>query len=76
VSYPKVSFSNWPARLGLGLALGGAVGNLIDRLRFGGVVDFLEVGPWPVFNLADTAIVVGVALILAGMMRSPGRKEE
>ncbi len=76
VSYPKVSFSNWPARFGLGLALGGAVGNLIDRLRFGGVVDFLEVGPWPVFNLADTAIVVGVALILVGMMRSPGRKEE
>ena len=76
VSYPRVSFSNWPARLGLGLGLGGAVGNLIDRLRFGGVVDFLEVGPWPVFNLADTAIVVGVALILLGMMRSPGRKEE
>ena len=76
VSYPRVSISNWPARFGLGLGLGGALGNLIDRLRFGGVVDFLEVGPWPVFNLADTAIVVGVALILAGMMRSPGRKEE
>ncbi len=76
VSYSRVSLSNWPARFGLGLGLGGAVGNLIDRLRFGGVVDFLEVGPWPVFNLADTAIVVGVALILVGMMRSPGRKEE
>jgi signal peptidase II len=76
VSYPRVSLSNWPARFGLGLGLGGALGNLIDRLRFGGVVDFVEVGPWPVFNLADTAIVVGVALILLGMMRSPGRKEE
>ncbi len=74
--YPRVSASNWPARLGLSLGLGGAVGNLVDRLRFGGVVDFLEVGPWPVFNLADSAIVVGVALILLGMLRSPGRKEE
>jgi len=74
--YPRVSASNWPARLGLSLSLGGAVGNLVDRLRFGGVVDFLEVGPWPVFNLADSAIVVGVALILLGMLRSPGRKEE
>lgn len=76
VCYPRVSAWNWPARLGLSLGLGGALGNLIDRLRFGGVVDFLEVGPWPVFNLADSAIVLGVALILLGMLRSPGRKEE
>jgi signal peptidase II len=76
VFYPRVSVRNWPARFGLALGLGGALGNLIDRLRFGGVVDFLEVGPWPVFNLADTAIVVGVALILLAMMCSPGRKEE
>ena len=76
VSYPRVSTSNWAARFGLSLGLGGAMGNLVDRLRLGGVVDFLEVGPWPVFNLADSAIVVGVALIVLGMMRSPGRKEE
>ena len=51
-------------RLSLGLQLGGAVGNLIDRVRLGYVVDFIDVGSWPVFNLADSAIVVG----LVGLM--------
>ncbi|MFZ5790540.1 MAG: signal peptidase II [Pseudomonadota bacterium] len=54
--------------LGLGLIIGGAVGNVIDRLRFGAVVDFLyfHYAGWgfPAFNLADTAITVGVALLL------------
>lgn len=48
----------------LGLVLGGAVGNLIDRVRLGYVVDFIDLRWWPVFNLADSAIVVGVGLIL------------
>jgi len=48
----------------LGLQLGGAVGNLVDRLRYGEVTDFLDVGFWPVFNLADSAIVIGVMLLL------------
>jgi signal peptidase II len=52
----------------LGLIAGGAVGNLIDRLRFGSVVDFLDfyLGSyhWPAFNVADSAITVGVALFL------------
>lgn len=52
-------------RLGLALQLGGALGNLIDRLREGYVIDFLDFSLWPpVFNLADVAIVVGVALFL------------
>ena len=51
-------------RLSLGLQLGGALGNLLDRLRQGYVVDFIAVKAWPVFNIADTCIVVGV-LILA-----------
>ncbi len=51
-------------RLALGVILGGAVGNLIDRLRFdGAVVDFLSVYSWPSFNIADAAIVVGVVLL-------------
>ncbi len=50
-------------RLGLGLAAGGAAGNLVDRLRFGTVVDFLDFGVWPVFNLADVAIVAGAFLL-------------
>ena len=51
-------------RVALGLLLGGAVGNLIDRIRFGEVVDFIDVGAWPVFNVADSAVVVGVILII------------
>lgn len=50
-------------KVGLGLDLGGAVGNLIDRLRFGEVTDFIDVGAWPVFNIADSAITVGTVLI-------------
>lgn len=45
------------------LILAGAVGNLIDRLRFGCVVDFLDFRIWPVFNIADSAITIGVALL-------------
>jgi lipoprotein signal peptidase len=52
----------WTATLGLGLALGGAAGNLVDRVSRGGVVDFIVVGRWPAFNLADAALVVGAAL--------------
>lgn len=50
-------------KVGLGLDLGGAIGNLIDRLRLGAVTDFIDIGAWPVFNLADSAIVVGTFLI-------------
>jgi signal peptidase II len=57
----------WPAALALGLIFGGAVGNLIDRWRFGAVVDFLDVYwrayHWPAFNVADSAISIGVALL-------------
>ena len=51
-------------RLSLALQLGGALGNLVDRVRLGYVVDFLDVGAWPVFNLADSAIVVGLIGLL------------
>lgn len=51
-------------RISLGLQLGGAVGNLTDRLRFGQVTDFVKLGPWPVFNLADASIVVGVIMLV------------
>jgi signal peptidase II len=54
--------------VGLGLLIGGAVGNIIDRLRIGAVVDFLDFHVydwhWPAFNVADSAVVVGVALLL------------
>jgi signal peptidase II len=51
-------------RVALSLQLGGAVGNLADRVRVGRVTDFIDVGPWPSFNVADSSIVVGVAVII------------
>jgi len=64
--------------LGLALILGGALGNLIDRLRFGHVVDFLDFHAagwhWPAFNVADSAITVGaLLLILEGFVHREGR---
>jgi signal peptidase II len=47
------------------LIVGGALGNVADRLRFGYVVDYLDVHVWPVFNLADAAIVVGAGVLAA-----------
>ena len=59
--------------LALSLILGGAVGNVIDRVRIGAVVDFIDfhVGDWhwPAFNVADSAICVGAALLVLGMFR-------
>jgi len=54
----------------LGLLLGGSVSNLIDRVRLGHVTDFLDVGWWPAFNLADSFIVVGVAILLSALVAS------
>ena len=60
-------------RAALGLQLGGALGNLVDRIRLGHVTDFLDFGPWPVFNLADTSIVAGVAVLVL-LMALEGRE--
>lgn len=56
-------------RLAFGMILGGACGNLVDRIRFSYVVDFLDLRVWPVFNIADSAITVGGCLIVLGMLR-------
>ena len=62
-------------RVALGLQLGGALGNFIDRLRIDHVTDFLDFGPWPVFNFADMAIVSGV-MILAFLLFRENRQEQ
>ncbi len=54
-------------RWGVALLLGGAVGNLIDRVRTGRVIDFLDFRIWPVFNIADIGICIGVALLIYTM---------
>ncbi|PIQ83320.1 MAG: signal peptidase II [Candidatus Omnitrophica bacterium CG11_big_fil_rev_8_21_14_0_20_63_9] len=59
-------------RWGCALVLGGAIGNLIDRLRFGYVVDFIDLRVWPVFNIGDSAITIGVGLLLLHAFRRRG----
>ena len=61
-------------RVSISLMLGGAFGNLIDRIHQGHVTDFIDVGPWPVFNLADSAIVIG--LITMGWLLIMRREKE
>ena len=56
--------------LPLSIILGGALGNLVDRLRFGFVVDFLDFRIWPVFNIADTAITIGAILLILKVLKS------
>lgn len=65
--YPRVGADDWTLRLAMGLQLGGAAGNLIDRLTMRTVTDFISVGTFPVFNIADSSISVGVAVLLLGV---------
>jgi len=70
--YPKyVNLSN---RFALGLILGGDLGNLIDRFRFGRVTDFIDTTIIPVFNVADSAITVGVVLVIFFLLRETIRE--
>jgi signal peptidase II len=62
-------------RFCLGLILGGALGNLIDRLRFGFVIDFLDFRIWPVFNLADSGVCIGGILMVFFLLRKRPCKE-
>jgi len=66
--FPQVSPKDWTLRLALAMQLGGAVGNLVDRILHDGfVTDFISVGNFPVFNIADASISVGVAILILGM---------
>jgi signal peptidase II len=66
--YPQVEDEDWFLRLALALQMGGAAGNLVSRLTMEGkVTDFISVGSFPVFNLADASISIGVAVLLIGM---------
>jgi signal peptidase II len=68
----------WVTVTGLGLVIGGALGNVIDRIRFGAVVDFLDFHMagyhWPAFNVADAAICVGAGMLLLDGLLSPERQ--
>ena len=67
-AWPRTTAVRW----GLGLVLGGAAANVVERLRFGYVIDYLDVHVWPVFNLADSAIVLGAGLLILALLRDRG----
>jgi len=73
-------FARNPTRPGMwmatGLLAGGAIGNLADRVRAGAVTDYVDLGPWPPFNLADMAIVAGVLLLVYLYLRDSPREPE
>jgi len=65
--FPRVPHADWSLRLAMSLQLGGAIGNLIDRLTIGHVTDFISVGNFPVFNIADASITIGVVVLILGV---------
>jgi len=67
VYYPSLTEDDWYLRIALSLQLGGAVGNLIDRISIGHVTDFISVGDFAVFNIADASVTVGVGVMILGM---------
>lgn len=62
--FPHIEAEDWALRLAMSLQLGGALGNLIDRLSYGYVTDYVSVGNFPVFNVADSSITAGVVVLL------------
>lgn len=71
--YPVLD--TWISKLTFGLILGGTAGNLIDRIVHGRVTDFLDLGPWPTFNVADSSMVVGVIILACYVLFSKRVKE-
>lgn len=66
--FPKISSQDWALRIALGLQLGGAIGNLIDRIALGHVTDFISIWTFAVFNIADASITLGVIVLIAGVI--------
>lgn len=66
--FPRVPVSDWSLRLAMSLQLSGALGNLIDRLTIGHVTDFVSVGNFPVWNIADASITIGVVVLILGVL--------
>lgn len=74
--YNKIPADKPYARIALILEFGGVLGNLVDRMLEGYVIDFLDFRIWPVFNIADTAIVIGVILLSWQILRWPEEEME
>jgi signal peptidase II len=67
IYYPQLTEGDWFLMIALSMQLGGAVGNLIDRLTIGHVTDFISVGNFAVFNVADASVTVGVGIMILGL---------
>lgn len=76
VFYKHIQRESLITRIGAGLLLGGALGNLLDRIQSGLVVDFLDFRIWPVFNIADIAICSGAAMLIWDMWQRRNEDEE
>ena len=74
--YRSIEDPPWVLRIAFGMQFGGAIGNIIDRVRLGHVTDFIDVGPWPVFNIADSSIVIGIGLMIFYFWFLDGGSEE
>ena len=66
--YPQVEQADWSLRIAMSMQLGGATGNLIDRLTIGHVTDFISIGNFPVFNVADASITIAAAVLFLGIL--------
>lgn len=73
--FSHVPAEDWTLRLAMAMQLGGAVGNLIDRLTVGHVTDFVSVGNFPVFNVADSSISIGVVVLVLGVWMQERRQQ-
>jgi signal peptidase II len=74
--YRQVPDDDWTLRVAMGFQLAGALGNLVDRITVGHVTDFISVGAFPVFNVADASITIGVAILLLGVWIQERRKKQ
>jgi signal peptidase II len=74
--FPRVPRNEWAMRLALAMQLGGAVGNLIDRITIGTVTDFVSVGTFAVFNVADACISVGTVILILAVWDSERRQKK
>jgi len=75
--YPRTHPEDWWLRLAMGMQMSGALGNVIDRLTLGWkVTDFISVGEFPVFNIADASISVGVVILLLGVWLKESREKQ
>ncbi len=76
IFFPRLSENDWFLKVALSMQFGGAVGNLIDRMTIGHVTDFVSIGNFAVFNVADASVTVGVAVMIIGLWIQEKREKE